>query len=173
MATSKHIVVDVESNGPVIGQDSMIAFGMVIVEPGFGRTFKGLVRPISEHYVPSALAVSGFTHEETKEFDEPELVMKAASQWIKENVNGMPLFWSDNNGYDKPWMHWYFLNFNDGVDPFGHSSRRIADFICGVEKDIRFQWKKLREFPHTHDPVDDAKGNASVLLKYFEKIGCR
>ncbi len=167
MSKSKHVVVDIEANGPLIGTNSMISFGMVIVEPGFSRTFHGQLRPITDEYVPEALAVSGFTHEETKKFDNPRDVMQAAAKWLHENISGTPLLWSDNNGFDKPWMHWYFLTFNWGKDPFGHSSRRIADFICGIEKDTRFQWKKLRRTKHDHNPVNDAKGNAEVLLDYF------
>lgn len=172
MRDSVHVVVDIEANGPVIGKHSMIAFGMVIVEPGLKRTFLAHLKPISEEYVPEALAVSGFTHEETKSFDDPMKVMKEAASWLEENIKGKPILWSDNNGFDKPWMHWYFLQFN-GSDPFGHSSRRIADFICGIEKDIRFQWKRQRKTRHDHNPVNDAMGNAEVLLDYLIKNSIR
>ena len=60
------VMVDVEADGPIPGDYSMIALGAVIVEPGLERTFKGLLRPISAQWVPEALAVSGFTREETE-----------------------------------------------------------------------------------------------------------
>lgn len=163
---SKHVVCDVESDGPLQGKHSMIAFGLVIVEPGLKRTFKGLLRPIGTDYVPEALAISGFSREETMNFPDPKETMEAAKQWLAENIKERPILWSDNNGYDKPWMHWYFNTFI-GSDPFGHSSRRIADFICGQENDLRFRWKNQRKTKHDHDPVNDAKGNAEVLLHYL------
>lgn len=165
---SKHIVVDVESNGPIYGKHSMISFGMVIVEKGLKRTFKRYLKPISNEYVPEAQAVSGYTFEESMQMGiDPKQAMEEAAAWIKQNIKGRPLFWSDNNGYDKPWFHYYCLVYL-GEDPFGHSSRRIADFICGVELDLRFKWKEQRRTVHDHDPINDAMGNAEVLLDYFE-----
>ena len=168
--TGPHIVVDIEANGPIIGRHSMIDFGMVIVEPGFNRTFRGRIKPISDEYIPEALNVSGYTHEETMSFEAPEIVMPLAAKWLADNIKGRPIFWSDNNGFDKSWMHWYFLNFNNGKDPFGHSSRRIADLICGIEQNLGYKWKQKRRTAHDHNPVNDAKGNAEVLLEYLDKI---
>ncbi len=61
-----YIMVDVESDGPVPGDYSMIAFGAVLVEEGLNRTFYGKLRPISDQYVEEALKVSGFTRQETQ-----------------------------------------------------------------------------------------------------------
>ena len=51
-------VVDVEADGPIPGKYSMVSFGAVLVEPGLGRTFYGRTRPISDAFLPEALAVS-------------------------------------------------------------------------------------------------------------------
>jgi len=61
-------MVDVESDGPIPGDYSMVSFGAVIVEPLLARTFYGKVRPISEKWIPEALAVSGHSREETMQF---------------------------------------------------------------------------------------------------------
>lgn len=169
---NKHVVVDVEANGPIHGTHSMIDFGMVIIEPGLNRTFRGKLKPISDEYIPEALAVSGFTHEETKNFGEPKIVMQQAADWLADNINGKPIFWSDNNGFDFGWMHWYFLTFL-GKDPFGHSSRRIADFICGCELDLRHRWKHRRVTKHDHNPINDSKGNAEVMLETFKNFNIK
>lgn len=55
-------MVDVESNGPIPGDYSMIAIGAVIVDKNLDKTFLRYIQPISEQYIPEALAVSGFTH---------------------------------------------------------------------------------------------------------------
>ena len=56
-----YIMVDVESDGPIPGDYSMVCFGAVIVEPGLARDFYGKFKPISEKWNPETLAVSGFT----------------------------------------------------------------------------------------------------------------
>jgi hypothetical protein len=52
-----------------------------------------------------------------------------------------------------------------GRNPFGWSSRRIGDIYCGFKNDMYANWKYLRDTKHTHNPVDDAKGNAEAILK--------
>ncbi len=162
------ISVDVESDGPIQGVHSLVCFGAVIVEDGLKRTFYGKTKPISQSYIPSALAVSGFSREEHEAFDDPQEVFLAFQKWLQENCNGKkPTLISDNNGYDAGWINWYFCNFV-GSNPFGWSSRRIADLFSGATGDMRYRWKKHRITKHTHNPVDDAKGNAEALL-YLKK----
>jgi hypothetical protein len=52
-----YVMVDVESDGPIPGDYSMICFGAIIVEPGLERSFYGRLRPISEKWIPEALAI--------------------------------------------------------------------------------------------------------------------
>ena len=66
-----YVMVDIEADGPIPGDYSMICFGAVIVEPSLSRTFYGQLRPISEQWQPEALAVSGFTRERTLAFSAP------------------------------------------------------------------------------------------------------
>jgi len=56
MAT--YFTVDVEADGPIPGDYSMVSFGAVAVEPTLQHTFYGEVKPISNKWVPEALAVS-------------------------------------------------------------------------------------------------------------------
>lgn len=158
-----YIVVDIESDGPIPGDFSMISFGAVLVNDELDKTFYGKLKPISENYIPEALAISGFSREETFSFDNPIDVMTNFENWIKENSKGRPIFISDNNGFDWMFICWYFHHFLKR-NPFGYSSRRISDLYCGLVKDTFAQWKHLRKTVHTHHPVDDAKGNAEVLL---------
>ena len=59
-----YIMVDIESDGPIPGDYSMISFGAVLVDEQLDKTFYGKIKPISEKYIPEALAVSGFSREE-------------------------------------------------------------------------------------------------------------
>jgi DNA polymerase III epsilon subunit-like protein len=156
-------MVDIESDGPIPGDYSMICFGAVLVDETLDKTFYGKTKPISDKFVPEALAISGFSREETLTFDDPKEVMEKFENWIKEHSKGRPVFISDNNGFDWMFICWYFHHFL-GRNPFGFSSRRLADLYCGIQKDTFATWKHLRKTEHTHHPVDDAKGNAEVLL---------
>jgi len=162
------VVVDVESDGGIQGTHSLVCFGAVIVEPGLKRTFYGKVKPISDIYIPNALAVSGFSREEHLTFDDPQIVFLEFQKWLNENCkDSRPVLISDNNGYDAAFVNWYFLTYV-GTNPFGWSSRRIGDLFAGATGNMYFKWKKHRITPHSHMPVDDAVANAEALL-YLQK----
>lgn len=163
---SRNISVDVESDGPCPGMHSLVCFGAVIVEAGLQRTFYAELKPISEIYVPEALAISGFSREQHMKFPEPRDAMQNFEIWLNKNVSGRPILWSDNNGYDAAFINYYFWQ-QLGRNPFGWSSANIGSFYKGLTGDVNSKFTHLRETKHTHDPVDDAKGNAEALLKMF------
>lgn len=127
-------MVDVESDGPIPGDYSMISFGAVIVDQDLDKTFYGQLKPISEKWIPEALAVSGFTRAEVLEFDEPNIVMENFSGWLNENCKNRPLFFSDNNGFDWQFINWYFIHFLE-KNPFGFSSTNLGSLYKGLVKD--------------------------------------
>jgi hypothetical protein len=167
-----YIMVDVESDGPIPGDYSMISFGAVLVNDTLDQTFYGQLRPISDKYIPEALAVSGFSREETLGFDDPGAVMEAFGTWIKEKCKDRPIFISDNNGFDWMFICWYFHRFT-GRNPFGHSSQNLGSLYKGIVKDMSKNFKHLRKTKHTHHPVDDAKGNAEAVLAIRSEYGLK
>lgn len=118
-------MVDVAADGPIPGDDSMICFGAVIVEPSLSKTFYGRLRPISDRWVPEALAVSGFTRERTLAFPEPASVMGQFRSWRAEHCGGRLMFISDNHGFDWQFINWHFHHLHRGepVRPFVHQPR--------------------------------------------------
>ncbi len=167
-----YVMVDVESDGPIPGDYSMVCFGAVIVEPGLERSFYGKLRPISDAWNPKALAVSGFSREETLAFDEPEAVMRRFASWLAENAKGRLIFISDNNGFDWSFINWYFHHFTE-ANPFGFSSQNLGSLYKGMVKDTFKSFKHLRKTAHTHHPVDDARGNAEALLAMKRELGLK
>ena len=158
------IVIDVETDGPLIGTNSMVCFGAVILDRELNKTFYGQMRPVTEHFEERALKISGYSRKQHEAFPNPAMTMSQFSQWIKHHASDRKIhFFSDNNGFDFAWMNYYFLRYI-GINPFGHSSRNIRDLFTGFMKDPRYRWQKHRNTPHTHHPVDDAKGNAEALL---------
>jgi hypothetical protein len=178
------LAVDVESDGPIPGDFSMISLGAVVVEEGLSRTFYGRFRPISERFVPEALAVSGHSREETLGFPEAAVEMQRFAEWLEVVSRSAPagegkhpassrlLFASDNNGFDWQFVNWYFHHFL-GKNPFGHSSMNIGSLYKGLVKSTFENFKHLRKTAHTHHPVDDAKGNAEALLAMRSEYGLK
>ncbi|QDV38485.1 3'-5' exonuclease [Tautonia plasticadhaerens] len=167
-----YFMVDVEADGPIPGDYSMIALGAIIVDPALDRTFRALIRPISDRWIPSALAVSGHTREQTLAFEPPEVVMARFRDWIERVNRDRPMFVSDNAGFDWQFVNWYFHHFL-GENPFGHSSTHLGSLYKGMVKDVFQSFKHLRKTPHTHDPLDDARGNAEALLAMKRELGLR
>lgn len=165
-------MVDIESDGPIPGDYSMVCFGAVLVQPGLEQTFYGRLKPISEKWIPEALAVSGFSRETCLTFDEPTQVMRSFADWLKQVSDGKPMFVSDNNGFDWQFINWYFHHFL-GRNPFGFSSTNLGSLYKGMVKDVFQNFKHLRKTRHTHDPVDDAKGNAEALLTMKSELGLK
>jgi hypothetical protein len=165
------VMVDVEADGPIPGDYSMVCLGAVLVREGLAETFYGRLRPISDKWVPAALAVSGFTREETLLFDAPEAVMRGFAEWLKARAGKRPGFISDNNGFDWQFVNWYFWHFT-GANPFGHSSTNLGSLYKGLVRDTVQSFKHLRRTAHTHHPVDDARGNAEALLE-MKRMGLK
>lgn len=158
-------MVDVETDGPIPGEYSMIQIGAVIVEPGLERTFYGELKPISSKYDPDALRAIGITNWDVcTGYDHPRDVMERFEKWIMETKGtARPRFISDNNGFDWMFVCWYFWRFLER-NPFGYSSTNLSSFYRGLTRDMSTRLEHLRETPHTHHPVDDARGNAEAMM---------
>jgi DNA polymerase III epsilon subunit-like protein len=169
------IMVDVEADGPIPGDYSMIEIGAVLVDVAkqdLNRRFSANLRPISEKYVPDALLISGYTREQTLAFDDPKKAITDFAEWIARESPENPMFISDNNGFDWMFVAWYFLHFL-GKNPFGHSSTNLGSFYKGVERNFSKSFKSLRKTKHSHKAVDDAVGNAEAFLTIIERYSVK
>jgi len=162
----KYIMTDVEADGPCPGLYSMVSFSAIVVEPSLDRVFFTELAPISQLWVPEALAVSGYTREQTYKFTQPAEAITAFSEWlmsIKGNKTERLMFVSDNNGFDWQFINYYLWRYTDG-NPFGHTSQNLGDLYKGMQKSCFESFKHLRKTRHSHDPRDDARGNAEAML---------
>lgn len=162
--------LDVEADGPCSGLYSMLSFALVPLDDP-SRAFYTTLAPISERFVEGALKVNGWTREQTLGFTPAAEAMAAMAAWLaKEPGVGRKVIWSDNPAFD-----WQFFNYYChaylGDNAFGHSARRIADFAAGLVGNPRktSDWKKLRTEKHTHNALDDARGNAGALVKLLSQ----
>ena len=166
------IVVDVESDGPIPGDYSMISFGAVRVDDELDQTFFADLRPISDQWKPDDLAISGYSREQTLTFEDPKTVMERFVDWIGEVSGPRAMFYSDNNGYDWSFINWYFYHFI-GKNPFGFGSSNINSLYKGMVKDTFQSFRPLCKTKPDHNPLTDAMGNAEALLQMKTDLGLK
>lgn len=167
--------VDVEADGPVPGLYSMTELGVIRFDYGNlenAPTFYAKLRPLpGASYNQSALDVTHSTREGTLQYPPYEEGMVAFAKWVAEHNRGSrPLFMSDNNGFDFAYVNYYF-HLVKVENPFGWSSRNLADLYKGLTKDVRANFRHLRRTRHTHHPVDDARGNAEAYETMITRYG--
>ncbi len=172
---SVYISVDVEADGPIPGPYSMISLGACVagrhdgdvftpVDPEV-QTFYRELRPISDQFVPEALAVSGLDRDLlVKSGAEPAAAMRDFAAWVKE-VSGpaAAVFTAYPASFDWMFTYWYVMRFT-GSSPFGHSrcldmktyfAARAGRPISGVAKGTMPK-RLLSNRKHTHNALDDA-----------------
>lgn len=162
-------VVDVESDGPCPGLYSMVSFGVVKLDRKLDTTCFGAMRPIDTNarWQQEALNVNGVTREEHLCYGSPQVAMDCLHNWLTlvTPAGERPTFVSDNPAFDWQFINYYFHYFGF-KNQFGFSARRIGDLYAGMKGKASeaSNWKHLRKTLHTHDPVDDAMGNAEALI---------
>lgn len=151
----------------------MISFGLVsVADPT--NAFLGEVAPVLESAgVRQARDVVGVSYQQQKDYRSSEAVMREAVEWVNSLTGGeRAVFWSDNPAFDWQFWNWYCHKFV-GDNPGGFSARRIGDLDAGRRGEPlnTSAFKKRRETAHTHNPVDDARGNAEALRWVLEQMG--
>jgi hypothetical protein len=168
-----YVAVDVEADGPIPGPYSMISLGMAVA----GRpdlAFYTELRPISDRFVPQALAVSGLDRDRLlREAPPAEDAMRAAVAWVNGlRRTGRPVFLAAPAVWDGMFVHWYFVRFV-GHSPFGSTGSGV---------DLRSYWMGrtgcewvdtrkgkikhalgLTDVAHTHHAGEDAAELAQVF----------
>lgn len=129
---------------------------------------------IDDSGIAGAREVSGVSFETQKTYRSADVVMSEVQAWLNDCVGAgkRPIFWSDNPAFDWQFWNWYCHKYL-GANPAGFSARRIGDLDAGRRGEPlnTSAFKKRRETAHTHNPVDDARGNAEALRWILEQMG--
>lgn len=165
---------DVECSGPCPGLGDLVSFGLVVIEPGLTRRFaSGVLRAECEFYEEPRYDIIGITRQqhETAEKTIAEGVAELDA-WIRGLDAKRCVLVSDNPSTDAMWLMTE-MHKKLGMSHFGHSARRIGDAYAGLRQRPRDTsgWKRYRVTPHTHDPLDDAVGNAEAWIRMWELHG--
>lgn len=187
-----YISADIEADGPIPGRYSMLAFGFSVAATFDGNKFQAReptaatfyreLRPISEEFEQSALAVAGLDrtsliHEGT----EPGATMREAAEWVASQTAGArPVLVGYPVVFDWMFLHWYFVNFA-GESPFGFSGALDMKTMYQQKARVTLGKAGRGDLPpeltsrrqHTHNALDDAVEQADIFNRLFAWEGAR
>jgi len=189
----KYVSFDIESSGPTPGKYSMISIGACIVG-NRNKQFYREIKPISMNFCIEALKIGAQGLNCTKNlqiFDEynphkdafdainvlkklsqqgeaPAKVMSEYQDWVLKNTRGFrPVEAAAPIKFDGMFTAYYFDNFNNGQNPFGHSGEDINSMFRGYKQDINEHTKSLGiKSTLTHNALEDAL----IQAERFEKL---
>ncbi|KUN89820.1 exonuclease [Streptomyces bungoensis] len=179
---SRCISVDIEADGPIPGPYSMLSIGAAVAgtqdADGFTPadpeqlTFYRELRPISDAYLPEALAVSGLDRDRLGvEGAEPAVALAEFSAWVREvSAGAQPVMCGYPASYDWTFLYWYLIRFT-GESPFGHSGCLDMKTLYATKAGLPLRAVAKGSMPghllsrrrHTHHALDDAVEQAELL----------
>ncbi|GGQ21594.1 hypothetical protein GCM10010215_52840 [Streptomyces virginiae] len=177
-----YISVDIEADGPIPGPYSMISFGAAVAGRQEGdaytaadpqrRTFYRELRPISDAYVPEALAVSGLDRDRlVREGADPAAAMAEFRAWVRKvSGDAQPVMCGYPASFDWTFLYWYLMRFG-GDSPFGHSGCLDMKTLYATKARVplraavkgRMPRELLSRRRHTHHALDDAIEQAELM----------
>jgi len=186
MSRELYISVDVEADGPIPAQNSMLSFGAVAYWPSgrvlgtFTRNLQPLPGAVQDADTMAWWANQGDAYAKaTANPADPAVAMPEFAQWLddlaishgaKPVMVGYPIL------YDGMWLHWYLMRFVKR-SPFSHSGIDIKTLgMLALNTSYRSvgkrNLKKLfpSNLPHTHVALDDATEQGELFLKMHASL---
>lgn len=177
--------IDVETDGPIPGQNSMLSIGCAAftLEEGYISSWSANLRrlPGAEQNKdtmnwwktqPEAWAAC------QENPSEPQQVMCAFKEWVYSTageVNRKPVCVAYPAGFDFMFVYWYLVKFT-GNSPFSFSCLDIKSYVAGMlSKPYRRVSKKrmpkrwFGDCAHTHLAVDDAIEQGHLFINILKE----
>ena len=174
-----YVSVDIEADGPVPGDYSMISFGACIVGGSeWHEEFYIEIQPMTDNWVPEALAVSGLTREHLAACPTAQEATRQIVGWlddIQEKHPGKRLIMVGFNApFDWSFVNYYLHHFI-GRNPLGISALDIKALYMGA---TGCSWSdtSMAKLPAelkpesglTHNALQDSKDQGFIIERTFE-----
>lgn len=181
-----YVVTDIEADGMVVGENSMLAFASVAIGADAAEhgSFEAVLQPLPDR-APSADTMAWFATipaawaAATHDPQPPAQVMQRFVDWVR-GLPGAPIFAAHPVAFDGGWIGHYLHRFTDDrliqhpnrPDRLFHETLCIRSLAAG-----RLRWPVTRcnydSYPadwlgnhaHTHRAIDDARGYACLLAR--------
>lgn len=184
---------DVETDGPIPGQFSILSLALVYAgrfdgarfyrPTKYDKHFYREVCPISSEFEPEALAVNGLDRNRLiVEGGNPIQVMSDAAEWVNDIAGqDKPVMVAYPLSFDWTFLYWYFVRYSKHGSPFGHSRcfdiKTAFALKAGIpmsEAGLANVYPTLRpDTSHTHNALDDAIEQAAIFANVFEWKGVK
>jgi hypothetical protein len=171
--------VDVETDGPIPGPNSMLSFGCVVLdEKGVERgTFEANLELLEGASPDLGTAAWWKTQPEAwaacrKNLENPELVMKRFCGWVDafKDKGHKPVMVCFPAGFDFLFMYWYMMRFAKH-SPFSFSCIDMKTYAMALlgtsyRGSSKRSWPKhwFPNLPHTHVAIDDAREQVLTFI---------
>ncbi len=164
--------VDVETSGPIPGEYSMLSLGACVVGNN-DKNFYAELQPVSEKFIPQAMAVSKLSLQQLQIKGQPPAnAMSAFATWITQMAGeARPVFVGFNASFDWAFVNWYFHKFLN-QNPFGIGGIDIKAFYMGMAG-VAWDQTRSSQLPsqfqptgkQTHNALDDAQSQADIFKR--------
>lgn len=178
--------VDIETDGPVPGEHSLLSFACIaLTESGheidsFSRNLHPLEGAEADPETAAWWQAQPATWDEiTTDRADPASAIPDFTRWL-EGLPGEPVFAADPLIFDALWIDWYLRHFAGQrlfKGPYGGKSLFVGtgiDIPSFVQAAMGLDYFRERPeyppelldgVPHSHLPIDDARGHAALFFK--------
>lgn len=182
MIEELYISTDIEADGPIPGQNSMLSFASAVYDKNkkLISTFEANLELLDGAVADPDTMKWWSTQTDAWEYcrknlEPPEDAMKRYHAWLKK-LNGKLVFVGYPAAYDFMFVYWYLIKFT-GDSPFSHSALDIKTLaMVALQKKYRESTKKnmpkrwFDEQPHTHRAIDDAIEQGVIFCNIYKEI---
>ena len=179
--TEIYVSTDIEADGPIPGQFSMLSFGSAAYSPDgelLGTFAANLEQLPGASRDPDTMAWWAKHPEEweasRRDLQDPETAIKAYLKWLND-LPGTPVFVGYPACFDFMFVYWYQIHFT-GESPFRHRGLDIRTYAMAVMKAEFYKSGKGRmprrwfeNLPHTHHALDDALEQGALFCNMLRE----
>ncbi|MCB0324522.1 MAG: 3'-5' exoribonuclease [Bdellovibrionales bacterium] len=181
--TEIYVSTDIEADGPIPGQNSMLSFGSAayLADKTLVATFsanlallpKATPDPKTMKWWDSQPEAWRAARESPRE---PAEAMTEYVAWLKK-LPGRPVFVAYPAAYDFMFVYWYLMRFV-GESPFSHSALDIKTYAMALlkkgyrdstKRNMPKQW--FDKHQHTHRALDDAIEQGALFCNMLKENG--
>jgi len=182
MQPELYVSTDVETDGPIPGQNSMLSFGSAVYTKDkkliatFEANLELLDGAIADPKTMQWWATQPQAWKDCrKNLESPKNAMQRYLSWLKK-LEGKPVFVGYPVAFDFMFIYWYLIKFT-GESPFSHSALDIKTLaMAGLKKNYRDSTKRnmpnrwFDDLPHTHKALDDAIEQGALFCNIYNEV---
>lgn len=181
-----YISIDVETDGPIPGQNSMLSLGAAAFLPGslepvasFSRNLEMLPEASPDPDTMKWWDTQPKAWEACRDhIEKPEFVMHNFRNWVEavsQQHDAKPVCVAYPAGFDFMFVYWYLIRFTT-KSPFSFSCIDIKTYAMAVlkkgyrgcnKKGMPSNW--FSDAPHTHLAVDDAIEQGQLFMNILKE----